>query len=111
VPMASVLPGPSWWPLPFSARAETAVSTAFMGGFHGRAFFNRSSTRLRPSGKDKSRGSVRKAKRQGDSGMDLEEYGMEAGRAILSGGWIWTRLHRAGLMGLGSAVAWKDGSP
>ena len=36
-PMASELPGPSWWPLPFSARAETAVSTAFMGGFHGRA--------------------------------------------------------------------------
>jgi hypothetical protein len=35
--MASELPGPSWWPLPFSVRAETAVSTAFMGGFHGRA--------------------------------------------------------------------------
>ncbi len=47
-----------WWPLPFSARAETAVSTAFMGGFHGRAFFNRSSTRLEPSGKGKRRGAA-----------------------------------------------------
>ena len=30
----------------------------------------------------------------GDSGLDLEEDGMEAGRAVLSGGWIWTRLQR-----------------
>jgi hypothetical protein len=82
-----------------------------MGGFHGRAFFNRSSTCLLQSGKNKSRGSMREGKTQGDSGMDLEEDGMEAGRAVLSGGWIWTRLHRAGRMGLGSAAAWKDGSP
>ena len=30
----------------------------------------------------------------GDSGLDLEEDGMAAGRAVLSGGWIWTRLQR-----------------
>jgi hypothetical protein len=37
--------------------------------------------------------------------------GKRLGRAVLPGGWISQMLHRAGLVSLAFAAAWKDGVP